>query len=378
MLSVKIKKRLAGLAGNSPAQGAIDHEFTLDVEFNVPVGITILFGASGSGKSMTLKSIAGIVRPDSGRISVGGRVLFDSERGINLPIRERCAGYVFQSLALLPHLSALGNVEFAIKTLPRRERRERALALMQSFGIEHTASRRPSEISGGEAQRVALARALAGRPQLLLLDEPLSALDDAIKLEIIADLKKINRDLRLPVVYVTHSREEAVTLGEHAIIYEHGRVIAAGEPLEVFGAPVKASVARLTGVENVFEGRVVSKSEAAGTMSVSIGEETAPCHVDVPLGGQIVGEIVTVAVRSGDILLATEEPRSTSARNILRGRITKIEERNDQILVDVSCSGIRWVVSVTRQAARELILSTEREVWLAIKTYSCHLLDRRP
>ncbi|MCA1850421.1 MAG: ATP-binding cassette domain-containing protein [Acidobacteria bacterium] len=265
MLSVKIKKRLTGLA---------DHGFTLDVEFDVPVGITILFGASGSGKSITLKSIAGIVRPDSGLISVGGRVLFDSERGINLPIRERGAGYVFQSLALLPHLSALGNVEFAIKTLPRRERRERALALMQSFRIEHTASRRPREISGGEAQRVALARALAGRPRLLLLDEPLSALDDAIKLEIIADLKKINRDLRLPVVYVT------------------------------------------------------------------------------------------------------EEPRSTSARNILRGRIAEVEERGDRVLVHVSCSGVGWVVSVTRQAARELRLSKGRDVWLAIKTYSCHLLDR--
>ena len=167
-------------------------------------------------------------------------------------------------------------------------------------------------------------------------------------------------------------------LGEHAILYEHGRVLAAGEPLEVFGAPVKASVARLTGVENVFEGRVVSQSEAAGTMSVNIGGETAPFRVDVPLGSQSVGEIVTVAVRSGDILLATEEPRSTSARNILRGRITGIEERNEQVMVRVNCSGVRWVVSVTRQAARELMLAQERDVWLAIKTYSCHLLDVGP
>lgn len=240
MLNVKIEKRFskssAKLPDNNNHNQASDSvEFTLDVEFTVPSGVTILFGPSGSGKSLTLRSIAGLFQPDRGRITIDETVLFDREREINLPIRARRTGYVFQHLALFPHLSALGNVEFAMMDLERDERRTRALNLLQTFRISHIAERRPRNISGGEAQRVALARALAARPRILLLDEPMSALDEETKLGIIADLKKINDKLRLPVVYVTHSREEALMMGERIIVYERGRIVARGKPLEVFG-----------------------------------------------------------------------------------------------------------------------------------------------
>src|SRR6185295_5871651 len=139
-------------------------------------------------------------------------------------------------------------------------------------------------ISGGEAQRVAFARALSSGPRILLLDEPLSAIDEATKLAIIADLKAINRELRLPILYVTHSREEAITLGERLIVYERGRIVAAGEPLEVFGAPIRASVARLSGIENIFDGWVVAKNEAGGSMRVEIANESGVCHIEVPFG----------------------------------------------------------------------------------------------
>ena len=240
MLSVKIKKRLGDRANggrhlsDDTMRGARGG-FVLDVEFEVSAGVTILFGASGSGKSTTLKSIAGLVRPDAGRIAIGEHVLFDAASGIDAPVRERNVGYVFQNLALLPHLTALANIEFAIDNLSRRARRQRALELMRSFAVEHVAARRPRDISGGEAQRIALARALARNPQMLLLDEPLSALDEPTKLAIIADLKTLNRTLNLPVIYVTHSRQEAVTLGERVIICERGRVVAEGEPIELLG-----------------------------------------------------------------------------------------------------------------------------------------------
>ncbi len=224
--------------------GGARDEFVLDVEFNVAAGVTILFGASGSGKSTTLKSIAGLVRPDAGRIAIAERVLFDPASGIDAPVRERNVGYVFQNLALLPHLTALANIEFAIDNLPRRERRQRALELMKSFAVEHVAARRPRDISGGEAQRIALARALARNPQMLLLDEPLSALDERTKLAIIDDLKSLNRALTLPVIYVTHSRQEAVTLGERVIIYERGRVVAEGAPRELIGEVFGESVGK--------------------------------------------------------------------------------------------------------------------------------------
>lgn len=378
MLSVKILKRFGAHAGRTadgePGSGA-PQSFTLDVEFAAAAGVSILFGASGSGKTLTLKAIAGLVRPDAGLIKDGARTLFDSERRIDLRVRERGAGYVFQDLALFPHLTAHENVEFPISHLPRRERRARAGALLERFGIAHIAARSPRNISGGEAQRVALARALAGSPRFLLLDEPLSALHESIKLEIIADLKQVTRELRLPVIYVTHSRDEALALGERALVYDGGRVVADGEPAEVFGAPVRTSVARLTGVENIFEGVVVKHDETTGTSHVQLEAEGRPgCTVEVPLGRKKTGERVTVAIRSGDVLLATEEPRRISARNILQGRVTCVEERSEQMLVRVE-SGVEWTASVTRQSVAELQLEAGRNVWLAFKTYSCRLLD---
>jgi molybdate transport system ATP-binding protein len=385
-LSVKIKKALGSLDNTARKsqssssslefqRGPFSEGFQLDVEFEVPPGFAILFGASGSGKTTTLKSISGIVRPDAGRISINGEVLFDSEHGIDLPIRRRGAGYVFQDLALFPHLTALANVEFGMSHLPHRDRRRRAEGMMEALHIPHTARRKPREISGGEAQRVALARALSCGPRILLLDEPLSAIDEATKLGIISDLKSINRELRLPILYVTHNREEAVALGERVIVFERGRVVARGEPIEIFGTPITNSVARLTGVENIFFGSVVSKSEGGGTMTLEISDRSGLCRVDVPFGNQALGEHVTVAVPSGDILLATEEPRSTSLRNRLRGRISAIEDKVNRTVVSVQ-AGVTWNASVTRQAVKELGLSEGQEVWLAFKTHSCHLLDQ--
>jgi molybdate transport system ATP-binding protein len=379
MISVEIKKGFGKRTGDhsgGETRGP-GGEFALAVEFSAPPRITILFGASGSGKTTTIKSIAGIIQPDSGHISINGYTLFDSRQGINVPIRNRSVGLVFQNLALFPHMSALGNVEFAMSDLSKHQRRRRALELMERLRITHTAPRCPGQISGGEAQRVALARALAGEPRLLLLDEPLSAIDEATRHDIITDLKKINRDLRLPIIYVTHNRDEAITLGDYLIAYESGRVAAAGEPLEVLRMPVIASVARLTGVENVFEGTVVERNLSAGTTTVRVSDRHGSCSLDIPLGKEDHGEGVIVAVRSGDILLATEELRLTSARNILCGHIIGIEERGDHCLARVK-SGVTWHVNLTRQAVKELELLSGQQVWLVIKTHSCYLLDGLP
>jgi molybdate transport system ATP-binding protein len=351
--------------------------FVLDVDLSVPPGVMILFGASGSGKTQTLLSVAGLTRPDDGLITIGGETLFDSSRDFSLPVSRRRVGYVFQSLALFPHMTAQANVEFAAQDLPRRERRERARALLERFGVEHAAARRPREISGGEAQRVALARALASEPRMLLLDEPLSALDEPVKLSIMSDLREMNRRLRLPILYVTHSRDEALALGERALVFERGRVVAEGEPHEVFGSPASLGVARLAGVENIFEGVVLSRSESAGTMLVELASDDeggAPCRVEVPLGRARAGGRVTIAVRSGDVLLATEEPRGISARNVLRGRVSAVERRSGETLVRVE-SGVSWAASVTRQSVEELGVEIGRPVWLAFKTYSCRLFD---
>lgn len=383
ILQVRIKKRFgSGGDGASPGRGSesesslSSNEMSeLDVEFEAPAGFTILFGASGSGKTTTLRAISGIVRPDSGRISIGSEVLFDSTSGIDLPIRRRGVGYVFQDLALFPHLTSLANVEFGMSGISSSDRRQRVETLLEGLRISHIAKRKPRDISGGEAQRVALARALSCKPRLLLLDEPLSAIDEATKLSIISDLKRINRELQLPILYVTHSREEAISLGERLIVYERGRIAACGEPIEVFGTPVTSSVARLTGVENIFSGRVVARNEAGGTITIEISDKDGTCRVEVPFGDHIEDERVTVAVPAGDILLATEEPRLTSLRNILVGRISSIEDQANRTVVVVR-AGVHWSTNVTRQAVKELGLSEGRKVWLAFKTHSCYLLDQ--
>ena len=198
-------------------------DFTLDVEFSVASGVTVIFGPSGSGKTTVLQCLAGLVKPDAGSIRVGGEVLFDCGRKINVPPEERRVGYVFQELALFPHMTAAENVAFGIRNGGERDRL--VSDILERFHVAHLASNRPDEISGGERQRVALARALVTRPRLLLLDEPFSALDDELKLAIIGDLKQWLAQNSIPVLLVTHDRSEASLLGERMLLMKEGSVV---------------------------------------------------------------------------------------------------------------------------------------------------------
>jgi molybdate transport system ATP-binding protein len=199
--------------------------FTLDVAFEVKPGVTVLFGPSGSGKSRTLGCIAGIVRPDKGRISLGSDVWFDEARA-PLPIHERRVAYVFQSLALFPHMTAEDNVSYGIaRSVPKAERRATAHDMLAKMRVGHLADRKPHTFSGGEAQRVALARAFAMKPKALLLDEPFSALDAGVKLELLAEVGEWLARERLPAILVTHHAEEASALGDQVVLLEKGRVV---------------------------------------------------------------------------------------------------------------------------------------------------------
>jgi molybdate transport system ATP-binding protein len=202
--------------------GRLRH-FSLDVEFTAPVGVTVIFGPSGSGKTTLLQCIAGLLRPDSGVISIGNESIFDSEQVVELPPQQRRIGYVFQDLALFPHMTATENIAFGTRENGGR-RDEMVSDVLERFRIAHVAAHRPGEISGGERQRVALARALVTQPRLLLLDEPFSALDDPLKLEIIADLKQWLEEHRIPVLFVTHDRSEAAALGDRMLLMKDGNV----------------------------------------------------------------------------------------------------------------------------------------------------------
>jgi molybdate transport system ATP-binding protein len=214
---------------------AVPLGFSLEVAFDVPPGTTVLFGPSGSGKSTTLAAIAGLVRPAAGRIALGAEAWFDADTRIDVAVHERRVAFVFQSLALFPHMSASRNVAYGMdRALDRETRRARADALLGRLRVGHLADRKPRTFSGGEAQRVALARALATRPRVVLLDEPFSALDSALRRDLLSDVRALVSELGVPVMLVTHRRDDALAFGDRLVLLEGGRVIRTGTVDETF------------------------------------------------------------------------------------------------------------------------------------------------
>jgi molybdate transport system ATP-binding protein len=208
-------------------------DFRLSVEIACPPGITCVMGPSGSGKSTFLAALAGLVVPDRGRVTLGEEIWLDRARGIDVPVHERRLAYVFQGLALFPHMSALANVEYGMQDVPRDVRAEKAAALLDRLGVGHLARRRPRTFSGGEAQRVALARAIARSPRLILLDEPFSALDRELRVQLIALVRELVAELGVPLVHVTHSVAEARQLADQVVRIERGAVVARGTAGEI-------------------------------------------------------------------------------------------------------------------------------------------------
>ena len=352
-------------------QKRLSEAFVLDAAFAIPAGFTVLFGPSGSGKTTILRAIAGLTRPDGGRIVVGGTTLFDGDSAVDLPVQQRRAGYVFQQLALFPHLSVRGNIAYGLHAVPATEIRNRVGAIAESFHIEHLLDRKPDQISGGERQRTALARALVADPSILLLDEPLSALDHAIQARILDDLRRWNERRKIPALYVTHSHREAYEIGERVIALEHGRIVAAGTSHEVLDRPSHRMLASLAGFENIFGAEVTERAANDGTMRCRLdGSQT---ELEVPLTEHQRGDRITVAVRAGDVMLAASEPRGISARNTLRGHLLDFTRQGPTVVATVD-SGAPFVVHVTPSAAQALQLRPGSEVWLIIKTYSCRVL----
>jgi molybdate transport system ATP-binding protein len=227
ILSLQIRKRF------DSADPAKKDSFVLDIAVELSPGITIVFGPSGAGKTTLLECIAGLLTPNRGRIAIGNRVFFDRSLQVDVHVHKRRIGYVFQDLALFPHLSVEKNIEYGIRALNPALREEKSQTILDSFRISSLRDRKPNQISGGERQRVALARSLVTDPCLLLLDEPLAALDGPTKSQILEDLRIWNSVHHIPILYVTHSREEVLALGDRVLMLEDGKIIAQGPPQEV-------------------------------------------------------------------------------------------------------------------------------------------------
>ncbi len=294
--------------------------FTLDAGFSAEGRVTALFGRSGSGKSTLVDVIAGLVRPDRGRVVVDGVTLLDTDHGVRVPVHRRRIGYVFQDARLMPHLSVRQNLLFGRWFSRDRAGGPSLEAVADLLGISALLDRRPAGLSGGERQRVAIGRALLARPRLLLMDEPLSALDEARKAEILPYVARLRDEARVPIIYVSHALAEVARLADTVVVLDQGQVAACGPAAEILrrGGLFPGRDTGETGA--LLHLRVAAHDDAFGLTRL----DGPPGRLTVPRLPLPLGTAVRVRVRARDVLVAREAPRSLSARNVLSGTVTAV------------------------------------------------------
>ncbi len=346
--------------------------FTLSARFESAGGVTALFGRSGAGKSTLVNAIAGLVRPDRGTIRLDDEVLFDADRHVNLPVRRRAIGYVFQEGRLFPHYSVRGNLMYGRRRTPRRRRWGSFDQIVELLGIGDLLRRRPASLSGGEKQRVAIGRALLQSPRLLLMDEPLAALDPARKEEILPYIERLRDEMKLPIVYVSHSVDEVTRLADTLVLLADGRTIATGTVNEVFGRlDLRAHTGRFE-ASMVLMATIVAHDEKSGTTVLDhpAGRMWTP-SIDRPPGSP-----VRLRVRAREVALAVGDPGLLSIRNRLNAVVTDIAVGpGAAVEVQLDAGGQMLMARITRDAARALDIAIGQPVVALIKSAAFDRLD---
>ena len=354
--------------------------FSLEIDWEIPPGqALVLFGPSGAGKTTALRAVAGLLWPLKGHIEVGGQTVYDNEQRLWIPPHQRRVGYLTQQYHLFPHLTVAGNIGYGLPKAANSNNNGRVRELVQTFHLEGLEERRPGELSGGQQQRVALARALAPRPDALLLDEPFAALDAELRRTLRRELRSILTEARIPVMLVTHDREEALALGDAVQVIDRGRPLARGRPLEILGQPGQGRVARLVGVENLLQMRVASRHPQDGTM-VCVTEDSwagpdQRLQLEVPISDFEEGDAVIVGIRASDIILAGEQLQKSSARNQLPGRVTSVELRPPGYEVTLDCAGSPLRCHITGSSLIEMKVEPGLDLWAVFKASSCFLVQ---
>lgn len=362
MLEITARKRLGS--------------FRLDVDFSCQTsGITSIFGRSGAGKTTLINILAGLVKPDSGRIAVAGQLLFDSSQGIDLAPEHRRIGYVFQEGRLFPHLNVRGNLIYGLRRVPQDERRIELEQVVSLLGLETRLGRRPADLSGGEKQRVALGRALLANPHLLLMDEPLAALDQPRKEEVMPFIERLRDELTIPIVYVSHAMDEVVRLADTLVLLSEGRTVAVG-PLDELTS--RLDLRPLTGryeAGAVIEATVVRHDQAFALSELAFSGGT----LQVPLIDLPPGSGLRVRLRARDIALALERPQNTSILNVFPG-VVRDMSKEPGALVDVllDIGGTALWARVTARSRHDLKLQTGSRVYALVKAVAIdrHTLGR--
>lgn len=338
-------------------------DFRLDVSFEIPdKGITVLFGPSGCGKTTVLRCTAGLERA-GGRVVVADRVWQDDARNIFVPAWERRLGYVFQEASLFEHLNVEGNLHFGLRHKDARGGLARFSEAVELLGIGHLLRRRVQLLSGGERQRVAIARALLMTPDLILMDEPLAALDWNRKQEILPWLERLRDELSVPMLYVTHSADEMARLADQVICFENGRIVAEGPLEEVLlerwpGQGEQGSSVVLSGV-------VTERSEMWCTAVVTAGETA----FEVPDAGRNVGEAARLRILARDVSVALSEPRDTSIRNVLPAVVIGMRgvEGESHVMLTLEAGGCCILSRITRRSADELGIAVGTRLYAQVK-----------
>ena len=339
-------------------------DFSLDVAFETGSGVTALFGRSGAGKSTIVAMVAGLRRPERGRVTVNGRVLFDSARGIDLPSHRRKVGMVFQEPRLFPHLSVRANLTYGRWAGRRADTTslDRVLALL---GLEAFLDRRPDSLSGGEAQRVAIGRALLAVPDILLMDEPLSQLDGARRAEILPFLEKLAHESGVPILYVSHAIDEVARLADAIVVLSEGRVVAAGPIEEIFGR-IDLGVATGRYEAGALLLATVARHDRDFALTLlSLGR----AEISVPLIDRPVGATLRLQIRARDVALALARPADVSIRNVLPANVVSVQlEEGAYAEVLLVSSGQHLRARVTRKSAVELGVAPGQEIFALIKS----------
>ncbi|MEO0036053.1 MAG: hypothetical protein RLZZ501_2076 [Pseudomonadota bacterium] len=359
MLEIEVSRR----------QGPI----TIEIALAAGSGVTALFGRSGSGKTSLINMVAGLARPDRGRIAVAGRVLFDSRAGVDLPPEARRLGYVFQEHRLFPHLSVRANLCFGMNRLAAAERTvpfERVVAVL---GIEALLDRRPARLSGGERQRVAIGRALLASPRILLMDEPLASLDARRKDELLPFIAGLSRQFGVPILYVSHSIEEVLRLADTLVLIDQGRLAAVGPVEDLLSSPAHAGL--------------IGQSEAGSVLSATVAASppvNGISRLDFP-GGQIkvaaldlpVGTALRVRIHARDVAVSVAVPPSgLSVRNQWPARVREITPRaDDQVDLRLDCGGVGLWSRITAEAQAELGLVPGQAVTALVKALTIARAD---
>jgi molybdate transport system ATP-binding protein len=341
--------------------------FTLDAHFAAGGRLTALFGRSGAGKTTILKAIAGLIGPEEGRIVIDGRTLLDTARGIALPVHRRRIGYVFQDARLFPHLSVRQNLRYGQRFAAAEDRRDRFDEIVALLGLGELLARPPHGLSGGETQRVAIGRALLSRPSLLLLDEPLAALDAERKAEILPYIERLRDEAGVPIVYVSHSIAEVARLATTMVLVAGGRIAAVGPVGEVMGRPDLAPMMGRFAAGSVLETRVARQDEEGGLTLLACGAGTLRVlRLDLPAGA-----LVRLHVLARDVMLATERPRGISALNILAGTVVEAVPEDGTVDIRLALAGEppqSLLARITRRSATDLALAPGRPVFAILKT----------